>query len=297
MAATTYYYSSANTSSTKNKISVGTAFTIEGVQGDFFKVSIPGVSGYKYIQHKYIMINLADYIPSMVFQISNANSSIYKSSGYNIPNVTGTKLYAGGKVYNVRLRKNEYMAPVLYSVAKKLLIAQKSFLSKGYTIKVYDVYRPYSVSTKIYTALTNLYNSNQTVKNNILYSYGASGTRYQWDKGWFLASSVSTHNTGAAIDMTLANKSNGVEVSMPTAMHELSTKAIKYYSPNVSNVPANYSKKMNTNSKLMDSVVTSSGLTPLASEWWHFQDSSSHNLIKGLSSTGCNFSVTKVYSY
>lgn len=296
MAATNYYYSSPSSSSTKNSISVGTAFTIEEESGNYFKVKIPDVSESKYILHKYVMINLSDYIPSMTFEISNASSSVYKTSNHNLPNVTGTKLYSTGKIYNLRLRKNEYPAPILYKVAKKLLTAQNTLLSKGYSIKVYDTYRPHSVSTKIYNSLISLYNSNSTVKENINYSYGASGKKYRWGASWFLSSSVSNHNTGSAIDMTLVD-SSGKEVQMPTAMHELSTKAIKYYSPNVSKVPANYSKEMNDAAKLMDSAATSAGLTTLASEWWHFQDSDAHNQILSLEKKGCDFQITKIYSY
>lgn len=297
LATNSYYYSSASRGSSKTSISVGTAFTIEGVEGDFFKVSVPNVSGYKYIEYKYVMINLSDYIPSMYFEIANASSSIYKSSGYNLPGVTGTKLYATGKLYNSRLRKSEYMVPILYIVAKKLLVAQRSLQSQGYSIKVYDTYRPRSVSSKIYSSLTNLYDSNQVVRENILYSYGLSGTRYTWGKSWFLAPGVSKHNTGSAIDMTLVYKSTGVEVTMPTPMHELSTKAIKYYAPGISLIPANYSKEMNDVAKIMDDVLTKAGLTTLASEWWHFQDSNAHSIILENQSNGCDFSVTKLYSY
>lgn len=297
MSVNSYYYESASTSSLRNNIAAGTAFTIEGVEGSFFKVSIPNVSGYKYVEYKYVMINLSDYIPSMIFEITNASSSIYKSSGYNLEGVTGTKLYSTGKVYNLRLRKNEYMVPIQYTVAKKLLVAQRNLQSQGYSIKVYDTYRPHSVTTKIYSSLNNLYNNNSIVRDNILYSYGESGTRYTWGKSWFLASSVSTHNTGAAIDMSLVNKSTGIEVTMPTAMHELSTKAIKYYSPSVSRIPSNYSKEMNEPAKIMDNAATAAGLTTLSSEWWHFQDNEAYNLIKSIQSSGCNFSVTNVYSY
>lgn len=297
MATSNYYYSSASTSSSKTSISVGTAFTIEGLEGSFFKISIPNISGYKYIEHKYAMINLSDYIPSMSFEITNANSSIYKSSGYSLEGVTGTKLYSTGKVYNARLRRNEYIAPILYTVAKKLLVAQRTLESQGYSIKAYDTYRPRSVSTKIYSSLSNLYNNNSNVKENILYSYGLSGKRYEWGKNYFLAPGISKHNTGSAIDMTLINKSTGVEVTMPTAMHELSTKAIKYYSASVAKTPANYSKEMNDFAKIMDSAATSAGLTTLSSEWWHFQDLDAHDLIKGIETNGCDFSVTNVYSY
>lgn len=297
MAINGNYYSKATTSSTKSSIAVGTAFTIEGLDGSFFKVSIPNVSGYKYIQHKYVMINLSDYIPSMVFEITNATSSIFKSSGYSIDGVTGTKLYSTGKVYNERLGKEEYMAPILYTVAKKLLVAQRNFQSQGYSIKVYDVYRPHSVSTKVYSLFSKLYDSNEVVKENVKYSYGVSGKRYTWSKTWFISSGVSSHNTGSAIDMTLVNKNTGVEVTMPTVMHELSTKAIKYYSPDASKKPANYAKEMNDMAKLMDKVVTDTGLSSLASEWWHFLDTSANKLIKSKEAKGCDFSVTKVYSY
>ena len=297
MATSNYYYSSPSTSSTKKSISVGTAFTIEDVSGNYFKVKIPNVSESKYIQHKYVMINLSDYIPSMSFEIANANSSIHKSSGYSIPNVTGTKLYSTGKVYNVRLRKNEYIVPSLYATAKRLLSAQKTLLSKGYSIKVYDAYRPHSVSTKIYSSLMKLYNSNSTVKKNIDYSYGASGKRYSWSPTWFLSSSVSSHNTGSAVDITLVNTSNNTEVTMPTVMHELSTKAIKYYSSSVSKTPANNSKEMNEVAKILDNACTSAGLTTLASEWWHFYDKDANTLIKKTEKSGCNFQVSQIYSY
>lgn len=297
MAASSYYYSSPSTSSTKKSISVGTAFTIEDISGSYFKVRIPNVSESKYIQHKYVMINLTDYIPSMRFEITNASSSIYETSGYSIPNVTGTKLYSTGKVYNVRLRKNEYIVPSLYSTAKKLLVAQKTLLAKGYSIKVYDAYRPHSVSTKIYDSLIKLYNNNSTVKKNIDYSYGASGKRYSWSPTWFLSSSVSSHNTGSAVDITLVNTSNNIEVTMPTVMHELSTKAIKYYSSSVSKTPANYSKEMNEVAKILDKACTSAGLTTLASEWWHFYDKDANTLIKKTEKNGCDFQVSKIYSY
>lgn len=297
MATSNYYYTSPSTSSTKKSISVGTVFTIEEVSGNYFKVKIPNIKESQYIQHKYVMINLSDYIPSMTFEISNASASIYRTSGYNLTNVTGTKLYSTGKVYNKRLRKNEYIVPSLYATSKKLLAAQKTLLSQGYSIKVYDAYRPHSVSTKIYKSLISLYNSNSTVKKNIDYSYGASGKIYSWGPTWFLSSSVSSHNTGSAVDITLVNKTNNKEVTMPTVMHELSTKAIKYYSSSVSKTPANYSKEMNETAKILDKASTSAGLTTLASEWWHFYDKEADTLIKKTEKNGCDFQVTQIYSY
>ncbi len=297
LAGSHYYYESASTSATKTSLSSGKAMVIEGVSGEFFKVNIQDVSGSKYVLQKYVLINLPDYIPSMKFQITNASGSYFKSSGYNIPNVTGQKLYSRSTMYSKRTLANQPIAPVNYALAKKLLTAQQNALSKGYTLKVYDSYRPASVSKLVYNNLTSLASTNTTVSNNLKYSYGASGTKYTWGIGWFVSTKVSKHNTGSAVDVSLANKSTGVDLAMPTQVHELSTAAIKYYSPNVSKTSGNYSKEMNDNSKALDSIMTSAGLTPLASEWWHFQDDASHNTILGIASSGLDFQVTTYSAY
>ena len=283
------YYSAPN--SYEGTLNEGQAFTIEELNGAYFKVTIPGKTGYKYVLHSNVMINLPDYIPSISYNITNASASIYKTSGMNIPGITGTKLYNTGKVYNPRLRRDEYMAPMIYSTANLVLAAQNRFKNDGYRLKIYDSYRPHTVTVKIYNGLKSLYDSNATVKENIDYSTGASGRKYYWGPGYFLAQGVSRHNLGIALDATLTNSSYQ-ELQMPTAMHELSTKAIKYYSGEVAKVPANYSKEMNDLAKYYDGVMTSVGFNTISGEWWHFQENAAANRTKS-----CNFYPTGVYSY
>ena len=289
-AATNLKYYNAPNGANEGTLNVGTAFTIEAQDGNYFKVSIPGIAGYKYVLHQYVMINLSDYIPSIIYDIKNAYSSIYKSSGYDLPGITGTKLYTAGKVYNPRLRRSEFMVPLLYSTANMVLKAQNKFLSNNYKLKIYDAYRPNSVSRSVSSALDSLYKSNSTVKDGIYYSYGLSGTKYTWGPQYFIAT-TSNHNYGIAIDATLTNMS-GVEVQMPTAMHELSTKAIKYYSPSVSKEPKNYAKEMNDIAKYYDGVMIGVGFKTISGEWWHFQQSGTNGI-----GTPCNFQPTGVYSY
>ena len=284
------YYSGLG-SGYEGTLSSGTAFTIEAEEGSYFKVSIPGKSGYKYVKHSNVMINLPDYIPSIKYNITNASASIYRSSGYDIPGITGTKLYAAGKVYNARLKRNEFMAPMIYSTAKMVLAAQNKFKASGLSLKIYDSYRPASVSDKVSKALNNLYSSNNTVRVNIDQSTGLSGTKYSWGPAYFIASKGSRHNYGVALDTTLVD-GNGNELTMPTAMHELSTKAIKYYSGSVSKEPKNYSKEMNDNAKTLDRIMTSVGFNTISGEWWHFQESNAVNRLNTY-----DFQVTGVYSY
>ena len=292
-----YLYKTASTSGTKIlTLKWGEPFTILGESGSYWYISYNGNKGY--VLSKYCMINLPDYIPSITYDIKDSYSSTLKASGYDIPNVTGKKLYNFGQTYNNRLRRKEFIAPLTYDTAKKVLSAQKTALSNGYSLKVYDSYRPKSVSTKLSKNLTTLYNSNSTVKKNIDYSTGASGTKYYWGQGWFLANTLSTHNVGAAVDISMTKKGSTTDLPMPSAMNELSTKAIKYYSPNVSHTAANYSTGMLNSSaaQKMHTYMTNAGLTDLASEWWHFQSNDSYNIMKGQEPNGCDFTPQGIVS-
>ena len=72
---------------------------------------------------------------------------------------------------------------------------------------------------------------------------------------------------------------------MPTEMHELSTKAINYQYPYSStkktgwqNIPL--AETMTEDAKLLRYICTGAGLTPLASEWWHFNDLDTYTMVK-----------------
>lgn len=274
----------------------GTPFRILEEEGKYWKV-VYDKDKTGYVYYDYCMINLPDVEPSIIYNITNAESSIYQSSGVNLPIITGMKLYAAGKVWNDRLDRLEYIVPVSYKTAKRISVAERYALQDGYTLKIYDAYRPSHVTKWISICLKFIYLRNETVKYNIDYSIGKSGTIYYWGQKYFLAQNVSKHNTGSAIDVTLANKETGEELEMPTAIHELSTKAIKYYKPGVAKIPANYSKEMNYYAAKLDEYCTNAGLTTIPGEWWHFQDVSAHNKISNyLGGAGCDFQVTSIVS-
>ena len=118
-----------------------------------------------------------------------------------------------------------------------------------------------------------------------------SSTGVSWGKSYFIAGSGSKHNIGVAIDATLVN-SSGQELTMPTAMHELSAKAVKYAKPGDYGT---YAKEMNDNAKYFDKIMKSQGFSTISGEWWHFQEPGSDEHVKRLSV--CDFQVTNVYSY
>lgn len=83
----------------------------------------------------------------------------------------------------------------------------------------------------------------------------------------FLAASVSAHNRGIALDMTI-ERLDGTRLEMQSAMHDLS-----WYSASYRN---------NDSAKLLASYMTGVGMRGLTSEWWHFQDDDTQKAI-GLS--------------
>lgn len=121
---------------------------------------------------------------------------------------------------------------------QKLKNAQAIFAVDGYTIKVYDAYRPYRT-----TIFLSAFNGNS--------KYLASPT------------TGSNHNRAAAVDMTLIDV-NGIELEMPSLMHTLNdTSSVDYPGMN---------ETARRNMEYMSSVMIQCGFSIYKSEWWHFTD-------------------------
>ena len=294
-------------SNTITTVSEGEPFLILGQNGNYWEIKYNDYHGY--IEHAYCMINLPDVVPSIKYNITNSYSAVYKSSGYDIEGATGETLYGtncsnnlcqeigtNGKVMNNKIGRSEHIVPSLYSASLKIAQAETLALNDGYSLMIYDSYRPRSVSNYVAQKLNILYNNNSTVRNNIDISTGASGTNYNWGQAWFLAQGMSSHNVGSAIDVTLYK--NG-EVIMPTAMHELSTAAIKYYSTDAPRDSSGYSTGMlnNEDARKLDGYMTSVNMGTLASEWWHFQDNDGLDRMKAATNNyGMDFQTTSIIS-
>ncbi len=276
MANISVYHSIADLAAGKasGTISAGTTFTIIGSrENKYWSIRWNSKKNCGWIKNDYAAINLLDYIPKMEYNITNASASIYKSSGVALPNITGRQLYAD---------KYKDFVPATWSFAQKLKSAANTASKNGDKLVVYDAYRPRGVTNAAKNSLSTLMNSNPTVRNGIMYSTGASGTRYPWGESWFLAQGTSAHNTACAVDITIKGQ------KMPSEMHELSTRAIKYYSSITTRGKTldyhiqHYASTMTDAAKRLDKYMTDVGLDDLASEWWHFQDSLCNERIKGV---------------
>lgn len=284
---------------------LGTGFRILKEQGEWWYVELNNLSGW--LEHKYCMINLPDVIPSIIYDDTNSYSSLFRSSGKSLRNITGKALY-NCKTMNNRLKKEEYLMPVLYSVAKKICIAQQMALEEGNSLKIYETYRPYVTQISIANSLKELANYDEEVKKGI----NSSG----WSESWFIAQNLSNHQCGIAIDTSLVkitssklkyfedyyytDITNYEEYTMPTKIHELS-KSAATYAYGISNKNKEilqktpFSKTMNDEAKLLQKYCINAGLSPLASEWWHFEDLETKYNIKNNYSTG-RYYITECYS-
>lgn len=124
------------------------------------------------------------------------------------------------------------------SVAEKLSLVQNDLQKRGLGLKVFDCYRPLSVTKQMWAVLPD----ERYVANP------AKGSR---------------HNRGAAVDLTLVNR-NGSELVMPTGFDDFTEKAARNYQG------SGVSAQARKNSQLLEEVMRKYGFLPLASEWWHF---------------------------
>lgn len=228
-------------------IQAGTPLKVLTYANGVFKIYHEKKTGF--VDSNVCMINLPDIMQEeMQYDITNSYYSIYKIHGERIEEVTGEVLYP-----YVLIDEDEYLVPLLFPVAVHLYDAQEKAMERGYTLKIYDAYRPYEVTKDIYAKTTEFVTENPIYAE--LMTAPVKGVAYKQSN--FLAQSVSNHNYGVAVDITLADLETGKELEMQSAMHELSTLSVL----SINNESAN----------LLADIMLSSGFKGLMSEWWHFE--------------------------
>ncbi len=125
---------------------------------------------------------------------------------------------------------------VLEPVAVRLDSVQRELEARGLGLKIFDGYRPHSVTRKMWRVLPD----ERYIANP------AKGSR---------------HNRGAAVDLTLVD-SSGTELEMPTGFDDFSEKADHSYEELPEHIKANR--------KLLKEIMIKYGFMPLETEWWHY---------------------------
>ena len=143
--------------------------------------------------------------------------------------------------------KNNFTSTVLYKhpivclragPAEALKKVQEELNKKGLAIKIYDAFRPFSVTCKIWRLATDRH-------------YVANPA-----KG-------SNHNRALALDLTLIDMKSGKELEMGTGYDNFTDTArhgFPYISPQAI-----------ANRQLLKSVMRKYGFGHVPAEWWHYQ--------------------------
>ncbi|ASU36503.1 M15 family metallopeptidase [Mucilaginibacter xinganensis] len=161
------------------------------------------------------LVEIKKYIPAIVLDIRYATTN----------NFMHRKMYEQGRAF-ARL-------PVVLALKEM----EEDLKNRGLGLKIYDAYRPYSVTVKFYK---------ETPDTNFV-----ADPR----KG-------SKHNRGCAIDLSLIDLKTGKELEMPTGFDSFSRKAAANYP----DLPA----QQLANRELLKSIMQAHGFKVIATEWWHY---------------------------
>ena len=119
---------------------------------------------------------------------------------------------------------------------KSLIEANTEFQSLGYSIKIFDCYRPLDIQKKMWQIVPNA-------------DYVADPK-----KG-------SIHNRGGAVDITLVD-TKGKELDMGTSFD--------FFGPEAAHNYQGFSRKINKNRSLLKEIMLKHHFKSFDSEWWHY---------------------------
>lgn len=143
---------------------------------------------------------------------------------------------------------NNFLASVFYEepraflqrpAAEAVVRAHRALARSGYGLLLHDGYRPWFVTKAFWDATPD-------------------------DRKWLVANPAngSRHNRGAAVDLTLYDRTTGEVVEMPSTYDESTPRAYAFY-------PGG-SELQRWHRALLRRVMEAEGFTINPSEWWHF---------------------------
>ena len=165
---------------------------------------------------EYVLVK--KYIPDIYVELRYATEN----------NFTGVKIYDFTEAY------------LRYGTVKKLVQVQKELKQQGYSLKIWDAYRPFEAQQKLW----EVYPDPNYVANP--------------------ANGMKKHNLGGTVDITMV-AADGTVISMPTEFDDFSLKADRNYS----DIEDEEAVK---NVMILQNVMENNGFTGYQGEWWDYSD-------------------------
>lgn len=165
---------------------------------------------------EYVLVN--KYIPDIYVELMYATDN----------NFTGVRIYDFTDAY------------LRYGTVKKLANVQKELKEQGYSLKIWDAYRPFEAQQKLW----KVYPDPNYVANP--------------------ANGMKKHNLGGTVDITMV-ADDGTVISMPTEFDDFSLKADRDYSDIED-------KEAVKNVMILQNAMENNGFTGYQGEWWDYSD-------------------------
>jgi D-alanyl-D-alanine dipeptidase len=147
-------------------------------------------------------------------------------------------------------------ALLAHTPALALQKVQEKALSEGYSLKVFDAYRP-SKAVRFFLEWSQREENNLSLKE-IFYPKFSRSELFQ---AGYLAER-SSHSRGCTIDLTLVNKESGEELEMGSRFD---------YFDSISNTDSPLIDSVHRkNRQVLKSLMEEHGFKNYAQEWWHF---------------------------
>ena len=163
---------------------------------------------------EYVLVN--KYIPDIYVELMYATDN----------NFTGVRIYDFTDAY------------LRYGTVKKLANVQKELKEQGYSLKIWDAYRPFEAQQKLW----EVYPDPNYVANP--------------------ANGMKKHNIGGTVDITMVT-ADGSVISMPTEFDDFSLKADRDYS----DIEDEEAVK---NVMILQNAMENNGFTGYQGEWWDY---------------------------
>ena len=165
---------------------------------------------------EYVLVN--KYIPDIYVELMYATDN----------NFSGVRIYDFTDAY------------LRYGTVKKLANVQIKLIDQGYSLKIWDAYRPFEAQQKLW----EVYPDPNYVANP--------------------ANGMKKHNLGGTVDITMV-AADGSVISMPTEFDDFSLKADRDYS----DIEDEEAVK---NVMILQNAMENNGFTGYQGEWWDYSD-------------------------
>ena len=174
-----------------------------------------------------------------------------------IPNIIIDLKYASNDNFTGRIVKGYESPKCLLTIeaAYSLRNIQTILNKSGYTLKIFDAYRP---QKSVNHFINWSKNQSDTLKKSYFYPNLLKSNLFEL--GYIAAKS--SHSRGSTVDITLVEISSGKEIDMGSPYDFFGLESSHDYQ-NISNTQKN-------NRKLLLDVMTKNGFSSYSKEWWHY---------------------------